>query len=433
MAIDGVDGALWAVGYVRRPSSLRPLVVRKRSPRGWHVVPTPARRAGATLTDVAVDRSAGTWAVGYTIGQPGHHRPWVLRWDGRQFVDRSPALRRGERGRLTAASASAARRHVDRGLGPPRRGRPPVHRASERRSVAPPARSPTSGRPPSPTSTCPSRGLAGRSGTAIWPTGLEPLVLRWDGAGWTSLDTSAIADDPALLLGSWTRGRRAGNARRCRLGPPSARFEGLTARGGSRRLVAERAREPRRARRASPPSTGRHRRRPGWRAVARRSAWRPGRAQPRAPAGAGRRTTRERRRRQGAAATASTPRVVRARVHAADERPRPAAGLGPAPRLRITPAAGPRPSRPDRGGRAPALLARRGVRSSPTSTRTARTTSSSGATGRPRGCSSTAARGSSTRASGSATSTATGAPRATSTAAGCRTCTARSGAGAARE
>ena len=87
------NGRLWAVGYARTPSTLRPLVVRKSPSGGWREVDTPRRRAGATLTDVGSDGTAGTWAVGYAIGKPGRHAPWALRWDGRSLRGPEPRAR----------------------------------------------------------------------------------------------------------------------------------------------------------------------------------------------------------------------------------------------------------------------------------------------------------------------------------------------------
>ena len=229
---------LWAVGYVRT-TSLRPLAARKRSSGSWRIVGTPSVRGGGTLTDVAADGSTGTWAVGFTLGEPGRFRPWVLRWDGRRFVDRSPRLR-DRRGRTADGRLGRSRgRDVGRGLDAARRRRSPVHRATPRRRLAAPEPCRTSAKPSSPTSTCESAASGGRSDIARLPAACEPLVLRWDAAAWTSIDTSGIADDAALLMGAasmaggramvvgagWDRSRR--------------RFEGLTARGGHRRLVDE--------------------------------------------------------------------------------------------------------------------------------------------------------------------------------------------------
>ena len=159
-------GRLWAVGYARTPSTLRPLVVRKSPSGGWREVDTPRRRAGATLTDVGSDGTAGTWAVGYAIGKPGRHAPWALRWTSGRFVDRSPELASGEHGRLTAVSVSTAggtwiAGSVARdGIDHPYIAR--WHRAAP--GSARPCR--TSGRAPSRTSTCDRPRSGGPSGIA---------------------------------------------------------------------------------------------------------------------------------------------------------------------------------------------------------------------------------------------------------------------------
>jgi hypothetical protein len=233
MALDGDGrGGLWAVGFTRTPATLRPLAIRKAPGSGWRAVSTPARRAGATLTDVASDAVAGTWAVGYTIGQPGRHAPWALRWTGRRFVDRSPRLRAGERGRLTAASVSDAggmwiagsvttkgiplpyiARRV--GDGWQREALPDV---GEGAIADIDVRTPDDGW---------AVGFRQRG------SGMEPLVLRWDGAAWTASGIDGIADDAALLMAGWTGDGGRTTVVGAAWDRPSTRFKGLTARRGA--------------------------------------------------------------------------------------------------------------------------------------------------------------------------------------------------------
>jgi hypothetical protein len=233
MAMDGdEDGRLWAVGYARTPVTLRPLVVRK-SPRGdWRAVETPRRRAGATLTDVGTDGAAGTWAVGYTIGKPGRHAPWALRWAEGRFVDRSPRLASGEHGRLTAVSVSAiggtwiAGSVVLDGI-----DRPYIDRRTdggwERQAL------PDVGEGAIADIDVRSADVGWAVGYRQAGSGVQPLVLRWDGQSWQTADTTGLADDPALLMAAWTAGGGRATVVGSAWDRPSVRFEGLTARSGN--------------------------------------------------------------------------------------------------------------------------------------------------------------------------------------------------------
>ena len=176
-----------------------------RSPSGgWREVDTPRRRAGATLTDVGSDGTAGTWAVGYAIGKPGRHAPWALRWTGGRFVDRSPGLASGEHGRLTAVSVSTSRRHLDRGLRRPGRDRPSLHRPMDRRRLAAPGPAGRRGGRHRGHRRAIGRGRVGRRVSPDRDRVSSRSCCAGTGRAGQTADTSALADGPALLMATWT-------------------------------------------------------------------------------------------------------------------------------------------------------------------------------------------------------------------------------------
>ena len=235
MAMDGDEsGRLWAVGFVRTPSiaspARRPQATRRRLAGRRH--PPPARRAPRSPTSRS-DGTAGTWAVGYAIGQPGRHAPWALRWDGRRFVDAQPEAREGERGRLTAVS-------VERGAARGSRARSPRAGSFARTSPVGPRGAwqrqalPDVGEAVSPTSTCERRER--RVGRRISPD-RDRASSRSCCAGTGSAGSGRHERHRGRRRAAdGAPGRPTAVARRSSVPPGTAhrpRFEGLTARSGS--------------------------------------------------------------------------------------------------------------------------------------------------------------------------------------------------------
>ena len=110
MAIGGDKGkGRWAVGFKRSDWRTLPFAQRQTSSGKWKGASVPLGGAHSVyLTDVSVRGKTNAWAVGYSLGVPGNHRPHAVRWNGRRWLNLSPSLGRGERGLLAAVSSTSS-------------------------------------------------------------------------------------------------------------------------------------------------------------------------------------------------------------------------------------------------------------------------------------------------------------------------------------
>lgn len=190
----------WAVGYIRGPRSLAPLVARFAD-GGW-VVDTAldAEEAGAVLVDVAATDDGAAWAVGFTLQEPGEQRPWVIRLTGEGFTAAPPPLGSDERGALSSVSAT------DEGdvwvVGTVTRGGtmvPYIARNAADGWVRQPLPDVGQGSLADISMPGPQQGWA--VGHMLDGGSIRPLVLHWDGDSWAEVAAPETASSAMLLSG----------------------------------------------------------------------------------------------------------------------------------------------------------------------------------------------------------------------------------------
>ena len=206
---------LWAVGYVQTHADVTPLVMRKRTGRGWQQM-TPARSGSknSTLADVAAYKRDAAWAVGYRFDRPGSHRPFAMHWNGKTWSAKSPALSPGERGLLAAVSSTGRGGTWVAGSAIKGGGeRPYIARRTKGRWER--LRPAGVGAGALAAIDVPARREGWAVGYRLASDGMRALVLRWDGESWSTVSPPdltgetllydvAVADDGTVTVAGTT-------------------------------------------------------------------------------------------------------------------------------------------------------------------------------------------------------------------------------------
>jgi hypothetical protein len=194
-------GDAWAVGVSLLPGRPARTLAERWQGRAWRTVPSPDRRAGGSfLNDVVALSASNAWAVGLSRSAGGPSRTLVLHWDGRRWtIISSPNAGPGDNSLVSVAAASARdvwavgyrdARGVLRSL--------VEHWDGHRWTVV-----------RLPRLSGPGNGLNAVEATAsgiVWAVGgsarargpSEPLVLRLDGRGWSSVTAPASLHSATL-------------------------------------------------------------------------------------------------------------------------------------------------------------------------------------------------------------------------------------------
>jgi len=206
------SGGVWAVGVALPPGRAARTLVEHWQGGAWRTLPSPDRPSGGSFLNSVVALSASNaWAVGLSRSPGGPARTLVLHWDGRRWaIAASPNAGPGDNALVSAAAASARdmwavgyrdAKGVYRAL--------VEHWDGYRWTVV--------RLPPLPRLGGPGNGLnavdASGSGV-VWAVGgsarargpSQPLVLRADGRGWSSVPAS-VSLHGATLNGVAAEGR----------------------------------------------------------------------------------------------------------------------------------------------------------------------------------------------------------------------------------
>ncbi|MFV2064757.1 MAG: hypothetical protein ACC726_14790, partial [Chloroflexota bacterium] len=202
MAVDaaGPDRPLWAVGYEREPSWLRPFVARREDGRWTSDTSIDLGPGSATLVDVAASGDGAVWAVGFIVGMPGQQHPWVLRREGGRWEALSPVLENGERGMLSSVSVSPQGGTWVAGT-VTRSG--PALPLVVMRSGADWMRQrlPEIGEASIADIDVPRNEEGWAVGHRLEGSTIQPLVLRWDGSSWSEWSPPGTGSVATILTG----------------------------------------------------------------------------------------------------------------------------------------------------------------------------------------------------------------------------------------
>ena len=207
------SGDVWAVGVALPPGRPARTLVERWQGRAWRTVPSPDAPFGGSFLNAVVAVSASdAWAVGLSRSPGGPARTLVLHWDGRRWaITPSPNAGPGDNSLVSVAAASAQdvwavgyrdAKGVYRAL--------VEHWDGYRWTVV--------RLPPLPRLGGPGNGLnavgASASGV-VWAVGgsarargpSQPLVLRADGRGWSSVLASVSLHGATLNgVAAWGSG-----------------------------------------------------------------------------------------------------------------------------------------------------------------------------------------------------------------------------------
>jgi len=203
------SGGVWAVGVTLPSGGPARTLVQRWQGRAWRTIPSPDRPAGGNFLNAVVALSASdAWAVGLSRSPGGPARTLVLHWDGRRWaIAASPNAGPGGNFLVSVAAASArdvwAAGYYDangvyRSL--------VEHWDGDRWTVV---RLPRLGDPGNGLNAidAPAPGVVwavGGSARARGPS--QPLVLRADGQGWSSVLAPASLHSATLNgVAAWGR------------------------------------------------------------------------------------------------------------------------------------------------------------------------------------------------------------------------------------
>ena len=194
----------WAVGNAGTALSPNRTLVERFDGASWSVVPSPDQGTGNNaLNGVSMIPGAG-WAVGYA--QSGTYQPLALQWDGTQWSLDSPAPFTGNAlftGVDTLADGSAWAAGFQTAADGTRR----TLIEQESGGAWAPVTTPNDGTATTDNSLT---AIAGTQATGLWavgwresPTGLQPLVLRYDttqpSAAWVSVSDAGGVPAPGMI------------------------------------------------------------------------------------------------------------------------------------------------------------------------------------------------------------------------------------------
>ena len=199
IATAGPGEPVWAVGFARETDFVTAYATR-RTDAGWELLATPEPKGfNAALTDVAASGSA-VWAAGFVQGQPGDQRPWALEWRADHWRGETLPLAVGERATLSSVSisddgqvwvAGTAIVDADGAMVPylaVRAGdgwtRYQVDGLHDAVVADIDMRDPVDG---------------WAVGHRLSGSTIEPLLLHWDGSGWSVTSGPAVGVAPTLL------------------------------------------------------------------------------------------------------------------------------------------------------------------------------------------------------------------------------------------
>ena len=197
-------GESWAVGNIGTAENSNRTLIERFDGSGWSIVPSPNQITGNdALNGVSMIPGSG-WAVGYA--QAGTYQPMAMQWDGTQWSLASPAAFTSNAlftGVDTLADGSAWAVGFQTAADGTRRTL--VEHASA--GAWAPVASPDDGTPTTDNSLT---AVAGTQATGLWavgwresPSGLKPLVLRYDTAvpspTWVSVTGAGGVPSPGMI------------------------------------------------------------------------------------------------------------------------------------------------------------------------------------------------------------------------------------------
>jgi hypothetical protein len=206
----GPSGNVWAVGVTLPPGRPARTLVERWQGRTWRTVPSPDRPPGGSFLNAVVALSASdVWAVGLSRFPGGPARTLVLHWDGRRWaIIASPNAGPGDNSLVSVAAASArdvwaAGYRDDKGV-----YRSLVeHWDGDRWTVVRLPRLGDRGNGLNAVDTAAPGVVWAVGGSARARGPSQPLVLRVDGRGWSSVPVPASLHSATLNgVAAWGRG-----------------------------------------------------------------------------------------------------------------------------------------------------------------------------------------------------------------------------------